>query len=152
MATQFIGANLLYGECPCQNEVASGEVVYESYTPAVQPYSPEMELEEVDRPEEMINFTVVVDEKAIVSVNGEPTVTKGSVRPYVVRGLKAGKVYVFEFQALVRRPQGDVYVAKEKVTIRAGDSKQVVLKVKRANRIDFPPPVLDGTLPPPPAA
>ena len=132
--------SLVLGQCPCQNGIVEESIVYEEYASSAQPYSPEQELEQIDLAEETIHFTVIVDEQAIVSVNGEPTISKGKVRPYIVRGLQAGKSYDFQFLAVVRKPQGDVYAAKEKVTIRAGEAKQVVLKVRRANRADYPPP------------
>lgn len=143
LLTSFLSVGgQVVGQCPCQSVYSEGNIVYEGVGTAAIPYSPEMELEHVDSPSENINFTVIVDDQAIVTVNGEPTITKGKVRPYIVRGLTPGKTYVFEFKALVRKPQGDVYFAEQKVTIGAGESKQVVLKVKRANRADHLPPVL----------
>jgi uncharacterized protein (TIGR03000 family) len=110
------------------------------------PLGPEALLDETDDPTKIVNLTVVVHDKALVIINGEPTVTMGTVRPYIVRGLKPGKTYKFQLEAVLRQPKGDVYVAKEAVEIKAGDSKQVVMHVRRANRVDYPPP------PPPPPA
>ncbi|MEQ1831052.1 MAG: hypothetical protein ABL921_34210, partial [Pirellula sp.] len=139
-------ANSSLGQCACNNaNMVSEGVVYGSVS-AGDVLGPDALLEESDDPAKIVNLTVVVHEKAIVSVNGEPTVTMGTVRPYIVRGLKPGKTYKFEIQGLVRQPKGDVYVAKETITLKAGESKQVVLNVRRANRSEYPPP------PPPPPA
>lgn len=96
-------------------------------------------LDNVDNPAEMINFTVVVPEKAIVSFNGEPTFTKGSVRNYVVRGLKAGKTYKFDVTGLLVNEFGAEYAAKEEVKVAAGETKQVVLQLRRQKRTPPPP-------------
>ena len=85
------------------------------------------------------NLRVIVHDKAIVKVNGEETITMGTARPYIVRGLKAGKSYKFDIVAVLRQPKGDVYVAKQEVILKGGESKEVVLKVKRANRAEFEP-------------
>lgn len=103
--------------------------------------SPEELLREVDNPAEIINLLVVVDEKALITINDEPTYTKGNARPYIVRGLKPGKKYSFEIKALVKSPNGAEYGAKEKVELTAGDSKQVVLHVRRQKRTPPPAPV-----------
>ena len=122
----------------------NGGVIYES-APMVDVLGPEDLLEEVDDPTKLINLTVIVNEKAIVTINGEPTITMGTVRPYIVRGLKPGKKYKFEIEALVKKQKGDEYGAKETVEISAGESKQVVLKVHRQKRTPPPPaPLLPG--------
>jgi uncharacterized protein (TIGR03000 family) len=136
--------------CPTGNIVEGG-----SYMAMAAPaeLGPESLLEEVaDDPATVCNLSVVVHDKAVVSVNGEPTVTMGTVRPYIVRGLKPEKSYKFEIQALLRQPKGDVYVAKETITLKGGESKQVVLKVRRANRADFPPPPPSPPVPAPAAS
>ncbi|MDZ4848955.1 MAG: hypothetical protein SGI77_06655 [Pirellulaceae bacterium] len=106
-------------------------------------------LVEVDDPAKIVNLMVIVHEKAIVSVNGEPTVTMGTSRPYIVRGLEAGKKYKFEIVGVYQTEALAEYAAKETVTVEAGGTKQVVLHLRRRNRI-IPPPVF-LLAPPPPA-
>ena len=96
--------------------------------------SPDALLYEPDNPAEVIHLTVIVQEKAIVSVNGEPTATMGTVRPYIVRGLEAGKKYKFEVEGVFKTETGAEYAAKESVTVVAGSSQQVVLQLRRRNR------------------
>lgn len=107
--------------------------------------SPEAWLEEPNDPARNINLTVIVHEKAIVSINGEPTFTMGTLRPYIVRGLENGKKYKFDVEGVFKNETGAEYAAKETITLQAGGSQQVVLHLRRRNRTK--PPVV----PPPPA-
>jgi uncharacterized protein (TIGR03000 family) len=138
--------------CPCVSNFATDGMIYESSG------SPSSEadslLQEIDNPAEMINLTVIVAEKAIVSINGEPTVTMGTSRPYIVRGLKEGKNYKFVVDGLVKNESGAEYAATETVTLKAGESKQVVLHLRRRNRklIAPPAPVLPAPVAPVAAA
>lgn len=133
--------------CACGGNAAQG-FVYESA--AGQMSEADALLQEIDDPSQIFNLTVVVQDKAIVTVNGEPTFTTGSVRNYIVRGLKPGKSYKFVVEGLFKNPTGAEYAAKEEFTIKAGESKQVVLNLRRKNRTP-PPPVL-LVLPPPAVA
>ncbi len=91
-------------------------------------------LMETDDPTKVINLSVIVHEKAIVTINGEPTVTMGTKRPYIVRGLSPKKSYTFVVEGLYKTEQGAEYYAKEEVKLDAGQSKEVVLHVRRRNR------------------
>jgi uncharacterized protein (TIGR03000 family) len=75
-----------------------------------------------------------VQEKAIVKINGEETYTKGTVRPYIVRGLKPGKEYNFVVVDLLEMENGAEYKAEESVKVKAGSQAQVVLKLRRKVR------------------
>ncbi len=111
---------------------ASQGMVYEA---AMSPSKEaEMLLEEIDDPATLINLTVVVQEKAIVKINGEETYTKGTVRPYIVRGLKPGKEYNFVVVGLLKMENGAEYKAEESVKVKAGSQAQVVLKLRRKVR------------------
>ena len=100
----------------------------------------DMLLNEADNPAEIFNLTVVVPDKAIVAVNGEPTFTTGNVRNYIVRGLKPGKFYNYKIEGLLKNASGAEYAAKEEFTFKAGDSKQIVLNLRRRVRTPPPPP------------
>ena len=102
-------------------------------------------LMEIDEPTKIINLAVICHEKAIVSINGEPTVTMGTRRPYIVRELTPGKTYKFEVEAVYKTEQGAEYADKEVVTLKAGESKEVVLHVRRRNRAK--PPVVPTAAP-----
>ena len=130
--------------CACGGNAAQG-VVYESSAGAMS--EADALLQETDNPAEIFNLTVVVQDKAIVIVNGEPTFTTGTVRNYIVRGLKPGKSYKFVVVGLFKNPTGAEYKATEEFTIKAGDSKQVVLNLRRINRT--PPPPAPPGFPPP---
>ncbi len=128
----------LRAQAPCVSAISavySGGMPSESATEI----DPSSLLEEVDEPAKIINLTVVVPEKAVVKINGEPTFTKGVVRPYIVRGLKAGSKYKFKVEGLYKNETGAEYFASDEVTVAAGESKQVVLRLRRKNR-EPPPP------------
>ncbi len=119
-------------------------LVYESSLPPMS--EADALLAEVDNPAELINLTVIVHEKAIVLINGEPTFTMGTTRPYIVRGLKVGKTYKFEIEGILKNESGAEYAAKEIVTVKAGEASQpVVLHLRRRNRPKPPvlPPFVD---------
>ena len=130
-----------------------GGVVYESSLPPIS--EADALLSEIDNPAQLINLTVIVHEKAIVSINGEPTFTMGNTRPYIVRGLQVGKSYKFEIEGVLKNESGAEYAAKETVTLKAGDpTKQVVLQLRRRNRTKppVPPPTDPKAAQPAPAA
>jgi uncharacterized protein (TIGR03000 family) len=145
-------ATSLAQNCPCGNSMQG--VMYESAMgPAEGMPGPEALLETVDNPTEIINLTIVVPEKALIIVNKEPTFTTGTVRNYIVRGLKAGKTYKFEVEGILKNEFGAVYVAKEEVKVAAGASQQVVLHLRRKNRPILPdapaiPPIAPPAVPP----
>ncbi len=112
---------------------------------------PSVLLEETDDPAKIINLVVVVHDKAIVTINGEPTFTKGVVRPYIVRGLKPGSKYKFKVEGLHKNETGAEYYATDEVTVAAGDAKQVVLHLRRRNRAPQPPAPAAPAVPPPAA-
>lgn len=129
----------------CCGNSSAGGIVYEG-APISEELSSEDLLHEIDDPTKIIHLTVVVNEKAVVKVNGEETETKGTLRPYIVRGLTPGKSYKFAIEGLVTTKTGAEYFAKEEVVLKAGDSKQVVLHVHRRNRT--PPPPAPAPVPP----
>jgi uncharacterized protein (TIGR03000 family) len=135
-------------QCACGGATNGGFEIYESI-PGEEMATPEALLREVDDPTRVIYLSVIVNEKAVVSINGEPTETKGNLRPYIVRGLTPGKKYKFTVEGLVKTESGAEYFAKDEVVLSAGESKQVVLQVRRRNRT--PPPPL-AVLPAPVAA
>lgn len=100
--------------------------------------SPEDLLREYDEPSKVIHLTVIVHDKALLSINGEPTYTKGTVRHYIARRVQPGKTYTFNIEALVKNEYGAEFTAAESVSIDAGSSKQVVLKVHRSKRQPVP--------------
>jgi len=111
---------------------ASQGLIYEAAVSPAQ--EAEMLLKEIDDPATIINLTVVVQDKAIVKINGEETYTKGTVRPYIVRGLTPGKEYNFVVEGLVKMENGAEYTAQKEVKIKAGSQDQVVLKLRRSVR------------------
>jgi uncharacterized protein (TIGR03000 family) len=139
----------LRAQCPCgaQHGVTSnptGEVIYEGL-PAVmgvQEISDEAKLQENDDPSKTINLRVIVHDKAVVTINGEPTTTKGISRPYIVRNLVANKQYRFKIEALVKQEDGAEYYSEKTETITAGDTKEVVLHVRRRKRQEPPKPAV----------
>jgi uncharacterized protein (TIGR03000 family) len=119
--------------------MGQGSVVYQS---SDIPYelSPDTLLDDgQEDPTSIANLKVIVHDKAIVKVNGEETITMGTARPYIIRGLKTGKTYKFDIVAVLKQPKGDVYTAKQEVILKGGESKEVVLKVRRVNRAEFEP-------------
>lgn len=99
---------------------------------------PAAELIESFDPSKVINLTVVVPEKALVKVNGEPTFTKGTVRQYVVRGVEPGKKYKFVIEAEYVNEFQAVYKATKTLTLDAGGSDRVALPLRRVKRPDPP--------------
>ncbi len=131
-----------FAQCACGG---SGQgMAYESAMS--QTSEADMLLDEPDNPAEIFNLTVVVQDKAIVAVNGEPTTTTGTVRNYIVRGLKPSKSYKYTVEGLLKNASGSEYYAKEEFNFKAGETKQVVLNLRR--RVRTPPP----TAPPAPIA
>ncbi|MFO1064920.1 MAG: hypothetical protein U0892_13730 [Pirellulales bacterium] len=97
-------------------------------------------LNETDDPAKVFNLIVVTPEKSVVSINGEETFTKGSVRKYIARGAKPGAKYKLEVVGKFKNEFGAEYEAKETVMIEAGGTQQVVLHLRRVKRT--PPPVI----------
>jgi uncharacterized protein (TIGR03000 family) len=129
----------------CCGNSASQEIIYEGAPIASEPTAEEL-LDEIDDPSKIIHLTVIVKDEAVVKINGEETETKGTLRPYIVRGLTPGKSYKFTIEGLVTTKTGAEYFAKEEVVLKAGDNKQVVLQVRRRNRT--PPPAPPAGAPP----
>jgi uncharacterized protein (TIGR03000 family) len=128
-----------FAQCGCATGMNNGSVVYQSSDLPYELSADALLDDSQEDPMSIANLRVIVHDKAIVKVNGEETITMGTARPYIVRGLKAGKSYKFDIVAVLRQPKGDVYVAKQEVILKGGESKEVVLKVKRANRAEFEP-------------
>ena len=143
LAAGLLGAtssNAHAQSCGCIG--ASQGMVYESGMPTE--VSAEALLQTIDDPSKVINLTVVVQDKAIVTINGEETYTKGTVRPYIVRGLQEGKEYNFVIVGLLKNEAGAHFEAKQSVKITAGGQQQVVLKLSRIQR----PAVVPLVVPP----
>ncbi|MCU0720358.1 MAG: hypothetical protein MUC83_11690 [Pirellula sp.] len=132
-----------FAQCGCSGGVSHESVVYQSSDAAYQ-IIPESLLDDgQDDPMTVAHITVIVHEKAIVKVNGEETITTGTVRPYIVRNLKPGKTYKFDIRAELTQPKGDFYAADNSdkpLILKGGQSEQVVLKVRRVNRPVAPKP------------
>jgi uncharacterized protein (TIGR03000 family) len=145
MAGGFLSMIELRAQCPCtvqnvNSGYLAGEVVYEGSLPNMeaQELSDEAKLQEIDDPSKTINLRVIVHEKAVVTINGEPTTTKGTSRPYIVRNLVPNKQYRFKIEALVKQEDGAEYYSEKTETITAGNTKEVVLHVRRRKRQDPP--------------
>ncbi len=79
-----------------------------------------------------IYLTVNLPELAMLQVNGDPTISLGPVRYFVVRGLEPGKTYTFEFAAETLNPAGVPLLEKKTVKLKAGSNDIITLKpVKR---------------------
>lgn len=79
-----------------------------------------------------IYLTVMLPELAMLQVNGDPTISLGPVRYFVVRGLDPAKTYTFDFAAEALNPAGVVLLEKKTLKLRPGANEIVVLKpVKR---------------------
>jgi uncharacterized protein (TIGR03000 family) len=79
-----------------------------------------------------IYLTVNVPEDAILQVNGDPTISIGPTRYFVVRGLAAGRTYNFEIVAETANPAGVAMEEKKTIALTTGASEIVTLKpVKR---------------------
>ena len=146
LAAGLLGAsssNAHAQSCGCMG--ASQGMVYESGMPTE--VSAETLLQTKIDPSTEINLTVVVQDKAIVTINGEETYTKGTVRPYIVRGLQQGKEYNFVIEALLKNEAGAHFTATQNVKIRAGGQEQVVLKLRRTQRPKVVPPVVPPVVP-----
>lgn len=136
----FVGSAIpAFAQCGCATGVDHGSVVYQSSEIGYEISADALLDDGLEDPMSMANIRVIVHDKAIVKVNGEETITMGTTRPYIVRGLKAGKSYKFDIVAVLKQPKGDVYTAKQEVILKGGESKEVVLKVRRANRAEFEP-------------
>ena len=124
-----------FAQCACNG--GNQGMVFESAMS--QTSEADMLLDEPDNPAEIFNLTVVVQDKAIVLVNDEPTATTGTVRNYIVRGLKPGKSYKYKVEGLLKNAAGAEYYAKEEFNFKAGETKQVVLNLRRRVRTPLPP-------------
>lgn len=96
------------------------------------------ELSDYVDPMRVINLTIVVDPKAKVVVNGEPTYTEGTVRQYIVRDVEPGRKYQFVVIGTYVNEFEAVYQGKAVVNVSAGSSERVVINLRRVKR---PPPV-----------
>ncbi len=82
--------------------------------------------------EDSIYLTVNVPEKAILQINGDPTISLGPTRYFVVHGLEPGRTYSFEIVAETANPAGVAMEEKKTVKVQSGSNEIVTLKpVKR---------------------
>lgn len=137
-----------FAQCGCSGGVSHESVVYQSSDVPYELSADALLDDSQEDPMSIANIRVIVHDKAIVKVNGEETITMGTTRPYIVRGLKAGKSYKFDIVAVLKQPKGDVYTAKQEIILKGGESKEVVLKVRRANRAEFEPKPAPGAVAP----
>jgi uncharacterized protein (TIGR03000 family) len=85
-----------------------------------------------------IYLTVNVPEKAIVQVNGDPTISQGPTRYFVVRGLEPGRVYSFEIVAETANPAGVAMEEKKLVKLHAGSTEIVSLRPVKRKAVKVP--------------
>ena len=79
-----------------------------------------------------IYLTVKVPEKTILMINGDPTISQGETRYFVVRGLEPEREYKFEIVAETVNPAGVEMLEKKSVVLKTGAIETVALKpVKR---------------------
>ncbi len=112
-----------------------GEIIGDAMGMPIGPY----QVMEADS----IYFTVNVPEKAILQINGDPTISLGPTRYFVVRGLEPGRTYSFEIVAETANPAGVAMEEKKTIKLTPGSSEIVTMKpVKRKlPRIAPPPPL-----------
>lgn len=131
----FLSAQSAFAQCNCGGGQATGMVVGE-YAPAMpivmgQPgdYSvPGGQVIESDS----IYLTVSVPEKAILTVNGDPTISVGTTRYFVIKGLDLSREYKFEIVAETANAAGVAMEETKTVKVRPGSTEMVTLKpVKR---------------------
>jgi uncharacterized protein (TIGR03000 family) len=79
-----------------------------------------------------VYLTVSLPEAAVLQINGDPTISLGATRYFVVRGLDSAKTYTFEIVAETLNPAGVALIEKKTLKLRPGANEIVVLKpVKR---------------------
>ena len=90
-----------------------------------------------------IYITLMVPEKAIVQINGDPTISLGPTRYFVVRGLDLDKTYTFEVVVETANPAGVAMEEKKTLKLKPGASEIVTMKpVKR--KVPKPAAVADA--------
>ncbi|MEZ6134539.1 MAG: hypothetical protein R3C53_06490 [Pirellulaceae bacterium] len=78
-----------------------------------------------------IYLTVNVPEKAILTVNGDPTISTGPTRYFVVKGLDVEREYKFVIVAETANAAGVAMEQTETVKLKPGSSQVVTLKPVR---------------------
>jgi uncharacterized protein (TIGR03000 family) len=79
-----------------------------------------------------IYLTVSVPETAILTVNGDPTISVGTLRYFVIKGLDRTREYQFEVVAETANAAGVAMEETKTVKLRPGSAELVTLKpVKR---------------------
>lgn len=79
-----------------------------------------------------IYLTVNLPELTVLQINGDPTISLGPTRYFVVRGLDPMKTYTFEIVAETLNPAGVALEEKKTLKLRPGANEIVTLKpVKR---------------------
>lgn len=70
-------------------------------------------------------------EDAVLTVNGDPTATKGASRRFIVRNLQPGKEYEFKIAAITKNRAGVELMQKETVKLEVGQMHTISLKPVR---------------------
>ncbi len=87
-----------------------------------------------------IYLTVHVPEKAIIKVNGDPTISVGPTRYFVVKGLEPGRDYKFVIVAETANAAGVPMEETQTVTLKPGTLENVTLKPVKRKKVE-PAPV-----------
>jgi uncharacterized protein (TIGR03000 family) len=99
------------GECGCASMILEPNAVYLT----------------VNVPE----ITLDCPEDAVLTVNGDPTATKGASRSFIVRNLEPGKEYEFKLAAITKNRGGVELMQKETIKLQVGDMHTVTMKPVR---------------------
>ena len=81
-----------------------------------------------------IYLTVKVPEKTILMINGDPTISQGETRYFVVRGLEPDREYKFEIVAETVNPAGVEMLEKKALVLKTGAIETVALKPTKRKR------------------
>lgn len=90
--------------------------------------------------EDAIYLTVNVPEKAILKVNGDPTISVGPKRYFVIRNLEPGRSYKFKIVAETANAAGVAMEETKTVKLSAGSTGVVSLKPIRRKGDPGPTP------------
>lgn len=79
-----------------------------------------------------VNLTLHVPESAIVQINGDPTISIGPTRYYVIRNLEAGREYEFKIVVETANAAGVAMEETKTVKLLSGYSETITMKpIKR---------------------
>lgn len=84
--------------------------------------------------DDTVQLTVAVPSEAKVFVNGRATTSKGTVRQFVSRGLKADKTYKFEIKAEMLAADGQPMTESRTVVVKAGETENLAFAFSEYNK------------------